>query len=304
MTHPNDNPGPWELALQLAHYDHNSIFHFKVKEAAQKGWHDELRLVAFGLAQPQLPGEPPEWCVPLNALLRDCGPDEALNDWLRRRAFRRAIRDLIHVDWPLGLIPCFADTLCVDVLGKRFIQRGDGLYLWTEMGHGHEFGPLTHAAEVGEALLVLDGGMPAEPEPRPIPVPPLKVAAYLRDLPPADDWWWNWEERCLRSCLLYAMSHSAWVADELRDHVRRVLRVEPNNERIEMDTDAEGGPMAPYGMTGVRNVVFQGKALRYEHRCARCGTAYSPPITSFEDLGWTLQLWEFELHQGSEVARR
>jgi len=90
-----------------------------VEEAAQHGWHDELRLVAFGIAQPQRPGEPPEWYGPLN-------------DWLRRRAFQRAIRDLIHVDWPLGLIPGFADSLRVHVLGKRFIQRDDGLHLWTE----------------------------------------------------------------------------------------------------------------------------------------------------------------------------
>ena len=297
MTHTTDNPGPWEQALALAHYDHGSIFHFKVKEAAEKGWHDELRLVAFGYAQPQRPEEPPDWYLPLNALANGFGPEEALNDWLRRRAFQRAIRDLIHLEWPLGLIPCFADTLRVDVLGKRFIQRDDGLYLWTEMGHGYEFGPLHHAAEVGEALLVLDGGLPHETEPRSIPAPPLNVASHLRDLPPADDWWWNWEERCLRSSLLYLMSHGAWAADELRDQLRRVLRIGPDNEAIQMGTDSDGEALARFGIPCVGMLALQAKALRCEHSCEHCGTVYSPPITGFEDLGWTLRHWEDELHR-------
>jgi len=99
---------------------------------------------------------------------------------------------------------------------------------------------------VGEALLVLDGRLPTEPEPRPISVPPDRVAAYLRDLPPAHDWWWNWEERCLRSCLLYALSPSAWVADELRDQLRRVLRLNPENEAIEIGADPNGQPLARF----------------------------------------------------------
>jgi len=227
------------------------------------------------------------------------GAAETETDWLRRRTLQRAIHDLIHVDWPIGLIPGFGDDpVRTDVLGKRFILRDDGLYLWTEMGHGHEFGPLRHATEVGEALLVLDGQMPAEPEPRPIPTPPASVVARLRDLPPADDWWWNWEERCLRSCLLYALSPGAWVVDELRDQLRRILRLNPENEAIEIGADPNGQPLARFRIPCVGSMVLQAKALRYEHSCKRCGTVYSPPIASFEDLGWILKLWEFELHNG------
>jgi len=74
MIDDERDPHPWELALQLADYDHESIFRFKVSDAAVKGWHDELRLVAFGLAEPRRPGEPPPWYAPWNTLLRRrCG---------------------------------------------------------------------------------------------------------------------------------------------------------------------------------------------------------------------------------------
>ena len=102
----------------------------------------------------------------------------------------------------------------------------------------------------------------------------------------------------MRSYLLHRISPGAWAADELRDHLRRALRTEPENEAIEIGSDSDGAPLARYEVPTVGNVVFQAKALRYEHRCDRCGTVYSPAIMNFEDLGWTLELWEFELHQG------
>jgi len=298
MIDPNQTSDPWQDALELAEYDHHCIWRFKVHEAAEKGWRDEMRLVSFEFAEPKRPGEPPSWYVPANVLFRGGGAVEAQEDALKRLKLQRAIRDVIHVTWPMGLIPAFDDHLQADVLGKRFILRDTGLFLWTEMGDGYEFGPLTHAAEVGEALLVLDGRLTNKPERGRVSAPPPSVVAGLRNLPPADDWWWNWEERCLRSYLLYRISPGAWAADELRDHLRRVLRTEPENEAIEIRSDTDGQPLARYEVPTVGNVVFQAKALRYEHRCDRCGTVYSPEITNFEDLGWTLELWEFELHQG------
>ena len=105
--------------------------------------------------------------------------------------------------------------------------------------------------------------------------------------PPADDWWWNWQERCRCSYLLYHVSPSAWAADELWDQLRRVLRIAPENEAIEIGTGAGGWPLARFKIPCVGNVEFQARGS---------GTVYSPPVTCFDELGWTLKLWEFELH--------
>jgi len=88
------------------------------------------------------------------------------------------------------------------------------------------------------------------------------------------------------------------VADELRDQLRRVLRINPDNEAIYIGADSEGQLLARFAIPDVGTLALQAKALRYEHACDRCGTFYSPPITGFEDLGWTLRLWEDELHKG------
>lgn len=197
------------------------------------------------------------------------------------------------------------DDVRADVHSKRFILRESGMFLWTEFGWGREWGPLTHAADVGEGIVALDGRVPVPPVLGvPLPEPPDEVADHLRNLAPADNWWWNWEEHCMRSYLLRELSPSLWAADELRDRLRRVLCINPDNEDIQVTTDEAGWPLARYKVRQLGNVAFQAGSLRYEHQCEGCGSVFSPPICCFEDLGWTLKVWETELHDAEKIARR
>ena len=298
MTDPNQEPNPWTLALQLAQADHDYIWTNHIRDAAVTGWRDEMQLVRVGLTAPNRPGEPPDWWPAPSLAPTSRVPGDLRAADRRRRHFQQALQCLIHVEWPLGLIAACREDVRADVHAKRFILRDSGMFLWTEFGWDREWGPLSHAADVGEGLVALDGRAPVPPVlGAPLPDPPEEVADHLRRLTPADDWWWNWEEHCLRSYLLRHLSPDLWAADELRDHLRRMLRTEPYNEAIEIGADADGQPLARYQVPRIGNIVFQGGALRYEHRCDSCGSVYSPPITGFEGLGWALKVWEVQLHE-------
>jgi hypothetical protein len=121
------------------------------------------------------------------------------------------------------------------------------VFVRTEFGWGREWGPLAHAADVGEGIVALDGRVPVPLVLGvPLPDPTAEVADHLRRLTPADNWWWNWEEHCMRSYLLRELSPGLWAADELRDRMRRVLCIDPDNESIQVTTDETGQPLASY----------------------------------------------------------